>query len=142
MEKTEFLRFKEDLKREAANQRELKNQRKTEHLKGERTVNPYTAADMVRDNRYELDKLYVIYYILKHRIEVTAENKEEVIWDAYVKLHPQYKAARRELILTNGKKQISYYIDTPDGRDYTADYAMCDLMKRWDKILKQYGEAE
>lgn len=142
MEKTQFLRFKEDLKREAANQRELKNQRRTVRLVGERTVNPDDAAEQARQNKYELDKLYVIYYILKHRTEVTAENKEQVIWDAYVKLHPQYKAARRELILSNGRKQISYYTDTPNGRDYTADYAMSDLMKRWDKILKQYGEAE
>jgi hypothetical protein len=142
MEKTQFLRFKEDLKREAANQRELKNQRRTVRLVGKRTVDPDDAAEQARQNKYELDKLYVIYYILKHRIEVTAENKEQVIWDAYVKLHPKYKASRRELTLTNGKKQISYYTDTPNGRDYTADYAMCDLMKRWDKILKQYGEAE
>ena len=143
MEKTQFLRFKEDLKRRAANQRELKNQRKTVRLKGERTVNPYDAAEQARRNKRDLDTLYVIYYILKHRTEVTAENKEQVIWDAYVKLHPQYKDARRERVsMISGKKQISYYIDTPNGRDYTAHLAMSDLMERWDKILKQYGEVE
>jgi len=138
MEKEQFLRFKEDLKTKAQEQRELKNQRKTEHFKGERTINPYDAAEKVRDNKYELDKLYVIYYILKHRIEVTAENKEQVIWENYAKLHPQYKAARREITLSNGKMQISYYIDTPDGRDYTAECAMQKLMSLYDEIIKKY----
>lgn len=140
MEKTQFLRFKENLKREAENQRELKNQRRTVRIVGERTVNPDDAAEQARCKKYELDKLYVIYYILKHRTEVTSENKEQVIWDAYVKLHPQYKDARRTSLCVG--KDHTYYINTPAGRDYTADYAMSDLMKRWDKILKRYGEAE
>jgi len=139
MKKEQFLRFKEDLKKEAKEQKELKNQRKFVHIKGKRTINPYDAAWKVRSNRWELDKKYVIYYIFKHRIEVTSYNKEQVIWDAYVKLHQQYSTARRELTLTNGKKQISYYIDAPDGRDYTPEDAMYDLIKRYDKIIKQYG---
>ena len=140
MEKEQFLRFKEDLKKEAQEQKELKNQRKTVHIKGERTIDPYDAAEKVRSNRWELDKKYVIYYILKHRIEVTDENKEQVIWDIYVKLHPQYKDARRERVsMISDKKQINYYIDTPYGRDYTPEYAMHDLIKRYDKIIKQYG---
>ena len=91
MEKEQFLKFKEDLKREAQEQKELKNQRKTIRLNGGRTIDPYQAAEKVRDNGYHLDKKYVIYYILKHRIEVTEKNKEDILWDIYAKLHSQYK---------------------------------------------------
>lgn len=140
MEKEQFLRFKEDLKAKAQEQRELKNQRKTEHFKGERTINPYDAAWKARSNRYELDKKYVIYYILKHQIEVTPENLEEVLWNTYAKLHPQYKEARRvNIVGWDNHKSVNYYIDTPYGRDYTPEYAMHDLVKRYDNIIKQYG---
>lgn len=140
MEKEQFLRFKEDLKKEAQEQKELKNQRKTVHIKGKRTINQIDAAEKARSNRYELDKKYVIYYILKHRIEVTDENKEQIIWDVYVKLHPQYKDARRKRVsMISDKKQINYYIDTLNGRDYTPEYAMLDLIKRYDNTIKQYG---
>ena len=143
MEKEQFLRFKEDLKREAANQRELKNQRRTVRLVGKRTVDPDDAAEQVRRNKRDLDTLYVIYYILKHRTEVTAENKEQVIWDAYVKLHPQYKEARHENIHERGNlRPTGYYLDNPYCGEYTSDYALSYLMKLWDKILKQYGKAE
>jgi len=138
MEKEQFLRFKEDLKKEAKQQRELKQQRKTVRFDGERKVSSYDAAEKVRDNKQILDRKYVVYYILKHQIEVTPENKEQVIWEIYVKLHQKYKDARRELTLTNGKKQTVYYIDTPYGRDYTPDYAMIDLMNLYDKIIRQY----
>ena len=140
MEKEQFLRFKEDLKREAQEQKELKNQRKTVRLKGGRTIDPYQAAEKVRDNGYHLDKKYVIYYILKHRIEVTPYNLEEVLWTTYAKLHPQYKEARHvNIVGWDNHKSINYFIDTPEGRDYTPDYAMHDLIKRYDNIIKQYG---
>ena len=87
MEKEQFLRFKEDLKAKAQEQRELKNQRKTEHFKGERTINPYDAAWKVRSNRFNLDKEYVIYYILKHRMEITEDNLKDVLNEAYHKTH-------------------------------------------------------
>ena len=138
MKKEQFLRFKEDLKKEAKEQKELKNQRKTVRLKGERTMHPEEAAEKVRANRWTLEKKYVIYYILKHRIEVTPENLEEVLWTTYAKLHPQYKDARR-ISLCVGKK-YSYYINTPNGRDYEPEYTMNDLIKRYDKIIKQYGD--
>ena len=137
MEKEQFLRFKEDLKKEAQQQKALKNQRKTVHIKGERIISSYDAAEKVRSNRWELDKKYVIYHILKHRIEVTPENLEEVLWTIYAKLHPQYKSARRTSLCVG--KDYSYYINTPYGRDYTPEYAMNDLIKRYDKIIKQYG---
>jgi len=138
MEKEQFLRFKEDLKKEAQEQRKMKQQRKTVRFYGERTINPYDAAEKVRDNKQILDGKYVVYYILKHQIEVTPENKEQVLWETYVKLHQKYKDARKELTLTNGKKQIVYYIDTSDGRDYTPENAMYDLLKMYDEIVKQY----
>lgn len=142
MEKEQFLRFKEDLKAKTQEQRELKNQRKTEHFKGERTINPYDAAEKVRRNKSDLDTLYVIYYILKHRIEVTPETKEQVIWEAYVRLHSKYKEARHENIECDKLRPTGYYLDNPYCGEYTVDYAMCYLMKLWDKILKKYGEAE
>lgn len=138
MEKEQFLRFKEDLKKEAKQQRELKQQRKTVRFDGERTINPYDAAEKVRDNKQILDRKYVVYYILKHQIEVIPEDKEQVLWETYVKLHQKYKDARKEFTLTNGKKQIVYYIDTSDGRDYTPENAMYYLLKMYDEIVKQY----
>ena len=138
MEKEQFLRFKEDLKKEAQEQRKMKQQRKTVRFDGERTINPYDAAEKVRDNKQILDRKYVVYYILKHQIEVTPESKEQVLWETYVKLHQKYKDARKELTLTNSKKQIVYYIDTSDGRDYTPENAMYDLLKMYDEIVKQY----
>lgn len=87
MKKEQFLRFKEDLKKEAQEQKELKNQRKSVHIKGERTINPYDAAWKARSNRFNLDKKYVIYYIFKHRIEITEDNFKEVLKDAYYKTH-------------------------------------------------------
>ena len=140
MEKEQFLKFKEDLKREAQEQKELKNQRKTVRLKGGRTIDPYQAAEKVRDNGYHLDKKYGIYYILKHSIEVTDKNKEDILWDIYAKLHSQYKEARHvNIVGWDNHKSINYFIDTPYGRDYTPDYAMHDLIKRYDNIIKQYG---
>lgn len=138
MEKEQFLRFKEDLKKEAQQQKALKNQRKSVYIKGERIISSYDAAEKVRSNRWELDKKYVIYHILKHRIEVTLENLEEVLWVTYAKLHPKYKEARHVNIV-GWEKHINYFINTPDGRDYTPEYAMNDLIKRYDKIIKQYG---
>ena len=143
MEKTQFLRFKEDLKKEAQNQKELKNQRKTVNLKGERKVNPYTAAEEVINNRFFLDKMYVIYYIMKHRIEVTEENLDDVLWETYAKLHQKYAEARHiKIDGLDNRKQVDYYIDTPDGRDYTPDWAMSELKRRWKETLKKYEVAE
>ena len=139
MEKEQFLRFKEDLKKEAQEQRKMKQQRKTVRFDGERTINPYDAAEKVRDNKHSLDRKYVIYYILKHQIEVTPENKEQVLWETYVKLHPKYKEARHvNIVGWDNHKTTNYFIDTPYGRDYTPEYAMIDLMNLYDKIVKQY----
>jgi len=140
MEKEQFLRFKEDLKAKAQEQRTVKAQRKTEHFKGERIINPYDAAEQARYNKYDLDKMYVIYYILKHQIEVTPENIEEVLWNTYAMLHPQYKESRHvNIVGWDNHKTINYFLDTSTGRDYTPEYAMHDLIKRYDKIIKQYG---
>lgn len=112
MEKEQFLRFKEDLKKKAQEQRELKNQRKTEHFKGERTMSSYDAAWKVRSNRFNLDKEYVIYYIFKHRIEVTEDNLKEVLKDAYYKTHDSMK-----------DNDVPYY----------------DLESAYKKVLKRYA---
>lgn len=139
MEKEQFLRFKEDLKKEAKQQRELKRQRKTVRFDGERKVSSYDAAEQVRDNKQILDRKYVVYYILKHQIEVTPSIKEQVLWEIYVKLHPKYKEARHvNIVGWDNHKTTNYFIDTPHGRDYTPEYAMIDLMNLYDKIIKQY----
>lgn len=143
MNKEQFLKFKEDLKQEAKQQRELKKQRKSEHFIGERTVSPYDAAEKVRDNKYRLDKKYVIYYILKHQIEITERTKEQVLWETYVKLHPKHKDARHiSVVGWDNHTVINYYIECEWGRDYTPDYAMRDLMKMYDEIIKQYNQVE
>lgn len=71
MEKEQFLRFKEDLKAKAQEQKSVKAQRKTEHFKGERTMNPYDAQWEAERNREWLDKMYVVYYMTKHQVEFT-----------------------------------------------------------------------
>lgn len=62
-------KIKEELKSQAAEQRFIKGQRKTEHLVGERKISHWEAAEQARENKYKLSIEYVAYYILKHRLE-------------------------------------------------------------------------
>lgn len=62
-------KIKEELKSQAAEQRFIKGQRKTEHLVGERKISHWEAAEQARQNKQKLAVKYVAYYILKHRME-------------------------------------------------------------------------
>jgi len=75
MEKEQFLKFKEDLKKEAQQQKEIKAQRKTENFKGIRKISAYDAAEQARRNREWLDKMYVVYYMAKHQVGFTPMSK-------------------------------------------------------------------
>lgn len=60
-----YSKIKNTIKTLSNEQRELKNQRKTVNLKGERTIEPYTALIRHDRNRYELRHLQMAYRVLK-----------------------------------------------------------------------------
>ena len=70
--------LKQKIKELSVKQVELKNQRKTVNLVGERTVAPYQAAYQHSDNRLELRRLFIAYGLLRgktiEQIEPTTKN--------------------------------------------------------------------
>lgn len=77
-------KIKEELKSQAAEQRFIKGQRKTEHLVGERKISSYDACEKARQNKYDLTIKYIAYYILKHRIEEPVMEDKKVGNSSYV----------------------------------------------------------
>jgi hypothetical protein len=67
--------IKNDIRQLAENQKSLKNQRKTVHLKGERTIEPWKATLTHNANRHQLRLLYAAYHVLKGRDLSTFETK-------------------------------------------------------------------
>jgi hypothetical protein len=60
-----YNKIKEKIKVLSEEQRVLKNQRKTVHLVGERTIEPWQAYFRHQANRSELKELYITYRLLK-----------------------------------------------------------------------------
>jgi hypothetical protein len=60
-----YSAIKEKIKVLSKEQRVLKNQRKTIHLVGERTIEPWAAYFQHQANRSELKDLYITYRLLK-----------------------------------------------------------------------------
>lgn len=138
MEKEQFLRFKEDLKAKAQEQKSVKAQRKTEHFKGERTMCAYDAQWEAERNRVYLDNAYVAYYIVKHRWEW--KTKKEI--DSQVDKTEQdaMKAYNEYLIKsayerTHGGREIAW--DSYDGRSLIRD-----LVYDITKIITSYEESK
>lgn len=68
--------FRQEIAKLEKEQRELKPQRKTVNGRPENaTVNPYTAAEMVRNNKYELRMMYAAYGLMRGRKFNEIENK-------------------------------------------------------------------
>ena len=59
------MSLKEDIKKLAAEQKSLKNQRKTKNLIGQRTVEPWRATMKVQYNKQVLTDMYHVYAILR-----------------------------------------------------------------------------
>lgn len=73
-ERIQFKAFKNYIKSIAAEQKFLKNQRKTEYLVGERKMSPSDAAYKHMTNREDLRVLYAAYGILKGKKYSEIEN--------------------------------------------------------------------
>lgn len=138
MEKEQFLRFKEDLKVKAQEQRSVKAQRKTEHFKGERTMCAYAAQLEAERNRVYLDNVYVAYYIVKHCWEW--KTKKEIDSQADKTEQDAMKAYNEQLIKsayerTHGGREIVW--DSYDGRSLIR-YLVYDITK----IITRYEESK
>lgn len=68
--------FRQEIAKLEKEQRELKPQRKTVNGRPENaTVNPYTAAERVRNNKYDLRVMYAAYGLMRGRKFNEIENK-------------------------------------------------------------------
>lgn len=138
MEKEQFLALKETLKRKAQEQKEVKAQRKTENFKGERTIPAYAAVEEAQRNRAWLDKMYVVYYMAKHRMEFIPVNR-------YPKDELERKAiaAKNDVFLkeafekTHGKSVEDYFVYNYQRIDY-----MDDLTHLAHEIYKMYEKTK
>ena len=72
--KEELKQFREEIAALEKEQINMKAQRKTVNLKVERTVDPYTAADRVINNRCKLRVMYAAYGLMKGRRFEQIEN--------------------------------------------------------------------
>jgi len=75
IEKIDIKKMKNDIKKLSQEQRELKNQRRTELLVGERTMTPYQAACKHTENREKLRALHAGYGVARGKSFSTIENK-------------------------------------------------------------------
>lgn len=78
--KTAILMLKEDIKERAELQKFYKNQRKTEHIVGERKMPAWKAAVEHTYNREKLRRMYLAYAILrgKEDLEETDRNYSDI----------------------------------------------------------------
>lgn len=67
--------LKIEINRLVENQRFLKNQRKTVHLVGERSIEPWNATFLHHENRHQLRLLYATYHVLRGKDLETFETK-------------------------------------------------------------------
>ena len=68
--------IKKEIKELAENQKSLKNQRKSVHIKGERVMEPWKAAYLHNANRHQLRLLYAAYHILRGKDLTTFETQK------------------------------------------------------------------
>ena len=89
--------LKSEINALAIQQRELKNQRKTVHIVGERTKSPWEAADLHSYNRYRLRIMYMAYGLLRGRTQDQIESnpKTPIDMDAVKKLVEKHEKAVR-----------------------------------------------
>ena len=85
--KVKYSALISEIKRLSQEQISLKNQRKTIHLEGERTVDPYKAVMLHQENKRHLRHMYRAYTILRGK-EVNPLDKSEysqTLVDFYIK---------------------------------------------------------
>lgn len=86
--------LKSQIKSLSAEQKELKNQRKTVHIVGERTMEPYKARWEHEKNRYKLRNMFAAYAILRGKeLETVDKNHADLNMDAVNKIVAQYEEA-------------------------------------------------
>jgi hypothetical protein len=92
-----YSKIKEKIKVLSKEQRVLKNQRKTIHLIGERTMEPWQAYFRHQSNRSELRELYIAYGIIKGRNteELIAQYKTSINMDKVNKLVIEYSEIKQ-----------------------------------------------
>lgn len=85
-------KMKEDIKAMASQQKVLKANRKTEHIKVERTVPAWEATYKARSNKYQLRHMYLAYAILRGQdLNKVETNSKEPYNESYVnRLVTQY----------------------------------------------------
>jgi len=67
--------IKNEINKLAENQKILRNQRKTVHIIGERSIEPWKATYLHQENRHQLRLLYAAYHVLRGRDLSTFETK-------------------------------------------------------------------
>jgi len=72
--KTEIEKMKSDIKQLSEKQRYYKNQRKTEHIVGERTMPAWEAIWKHQSNRHKLRILYAVYGLMNEKCFSQIEN--------------------------------------------------------------------
>ena len=78
IEKVNVRKIKEDIKEMSTEQRLLKNQRKTVHIKGDRTMEPWEATYKHEINREKLRLMFAAYGLMKGKpFSVTENNHPE-----------------------------------------------------------------
>ena len=77
IEKIDVKKMKEDIKKVAADQKNCKNQRRTERLVGERTMTPWEATLKHWENRDWLRGMYAAYGVARGRTFSQIENQYE-----------------------------------------------------------------
>lgn len=94
--KVNVAKLKNDVKALAKGQKELRNQRKTVNLEGERKMEPWMAAMEHRQNRAKLRAMYTAYAILRGQSPSEIDSgKFETPWD-----ESHYKTSVDEMLKT------------------------------------------
>jgi len=75
IERVDVRKIKSDIQILSDLQRSLKNQRKTEKLQGERTMEPWVAAYKHQSNREDLRLMYAAYGLMRGKSFSVTENR-------------------------------------------------------------------
>tara|TARA_R110000822_G_scaffold25937_17_gene78532 strand:- start:15355 stop:15687 length:333 start_codon:yes stop_codon:yes gene_type:complete len=84
--KIQYQSLKSDIKNLSQEQRHLKGQRKDVHFTGERTHAPYQAVAKLRQNKYKLRHMYILYGIIRNKptgYKPLSTYKMEALWLLY-----------------------------------------------------------
>jgi precorrin-6x reductase len=101
------LQLKSEIKKLAEEQKVLKNQRKTVHLVGERTMDPWKASVQHSANRIKLNEMYQAYGLMRGKTPEQIQGKEGKWSENYIdylmrKYNPDYVIP----VVTTEKKSL------------------------------------